>query len=144
MKCICLLPFRKERMKDDISGDASADEDNDNESGDNIDGFGDMTALTKLTPLKFEAVNSKSQVKLRETLAKFEKKAHCLLAGMTANSREFSESDVVDESDKEGQSNHLSTDNMLRAKLKPLNKVSVKSQGLYEDRSSERRNPRRK
>ena len=127
MKCICPLPLGKERMKDDVSGDASDNEVNDNESRDNIDRFGEITALMKLTPLKFEAANSKSQVKLREILAKFEKKAHCLLAGMTANSREFSESDVADESDEEGQSNHLSMDNTLRVKLKPLNKVSVKS-----------------
>ena len=113
---------------------------------DNVDGFGEMTALMKLTPLNFQAVNSQieSQMKLQEKLAKFEKKAHCLLAGMTANSMEFTESDVGDESDEESQSNHLSMDNMLRAKLKPLNKVSVESRGLHQDWSSEKKNPRRK
>jgi len=106
---------------------------------DNIDEFVEMTALTKFTPLNFETVNSQfgSQMKLKEKLAKFEKKAHCLLAGMAANSMELTESD---ESNEEALSNL----NVMRAKLKLSKKASVESQELYKDQPSERKNPRRK
>ena len=84
---------REERANDDVSGDASTAEDNDIEFEDNIY---EIPASTKLTPLKFEAVNIESQMKMSEKLTKFENKAHCLLAGMTANSREFMELDIGD------------------------------------------------